>query len=181
MDNELEMKQKTFCHFCGGRLTREPIEGRLRPFCPACGMPIYENPVPATCTVVMDDCGRIALVRRAVAPKIGMWCLPGGFMELGESPEQAAARELKEETGLSGRIGPLLGVMATPNRQYGNVLMVGYRVTAVSGTLIAGDDAADAGWFTAPDLPPIAFDSHRAFIDAVLHPTAPSPLLPPTI
>lgn len=162
------MVKKEFCPFCGGRLVQRHMEGRQRRFCTACHLPIYENPVPATCVVVVDPHGRLALVKRAVDPKRGMWCLPGGFMELGETPEQAAARELEEETGLKGRFGPLLGVIATPNRDYDTVLMVGYLVTDPTGVLIAGDDAEQCSWFSPTAMPPIAFSSHRTFIETYL-------------
>ncbi len=85
-------------------------------------------------------------------------------MELGEAPEKAALRELKEETGLSGQIDMLLGVSTNPSAQYHSVLMVGYLVKSYSGTLIAGDDANDAGYFHYNELPAIAFESHASFI-----------------
>ena len=156
---------KKFCPVCGGRLVQQHIEGRLRQFCTTCHLPMYENPVPAVCVVVVDTHGRLALVKRAVDPKKGMWCLPGGFMELGETPEEAAARELREETGLTGRMGPLLGIMSAPNRDYHTVLMVGYLITDPAGTMTAGDDADQCRWFTPAALPPIAFPSHQAFIE----------------
>jgi len=85
-------------------------------------------------------------------------------MELGESPEKAALRELKEETGLSGRIEMLLGVSSNPSAMYNTVLMVGYLVRHYTGTLIAGDDADDAIHFRYAGLPEIAFESHARFI-----------------
>lgn len=159
------MENKTHCHFCGSPLTTKHIEGRTRLFCPSCVRPIYENPTPATCVVVSDAGKRILLVKRDVAPKKGMWCLPGGFIELGESPEEGALRELEEETGLSGRIDRLMGVLITPSAQYHSVLMIGYLIRQFQGTLIAGDDASDVRWFPQNGLPPIAFESHRRFID----------------
>jgi ADP-ribose pyrophosphatase YjhB (NUDIX family) len=114
--------------------------------------------------VVVDTKDRVLLVKRSVAPKKGFWCLPGGFMELGETPEQAAIRELKEETGLAGRIDMLLGVSSNPSALYHTVLMVGYLVKSYSGNLIAGDDANDAARFHYNELPEIAFESHASFI-----------------
>ena len=158
------MRKKKFCHFCGTKLTEKMFEGSLRLFCEQCSEPIYENPIPATCLVVVDNRNRVLLVKRSVEPKKGFWCLPGGFMELGETPEKAALRELKEETGLSGRIDMLLGVSSNSSAQYHTVLMVGFLVKSYTGALVAGDDADDAASFYYDELPEIAFESHAKFI-----------------
>ncbi len=158
------MQKKTYCHFCGSQLVRKFFKGTDRLFCEQCKEIIYENPIPATCIVAVDSKDRMVLVKRSVEPKKGFWCLPGGFIELGETPEQAALRELKEETGLSGRINMLLGVTSSSNVQYQTVLVVGYLVTSYSGILRAGDDASDVACFRTDELPEIAFDSHLKFI-----------------
>jgi ADP-ribose pyrophosphatase YjhB (NUDIX family) len=85
-------------------------------------------------------------------------------MELGEIPEKAALRELREETGLSGQIDMLLGVSSNPSQQYHTVLMIGYLVISYTGTLVAGDDADDVAYFHYNELPEIAFESHLRFI-----------------
>jgi ADP-ribose pyrophosphatase YjhB (NUDIX family) len=159
------MDQKYHCHFCGGPLTTKFVEGRERLFCKVCVRPLYENPVPATCLVVVNVQNQILLVKRDIEPKKGQWCLPGGFIELGESPEDGALRELSEETGLAGRTDRLMGVLTTPSTHYHSVLMVGYLVRQFEGDPVAGDDAADVQWFSRTGLPPIAFDSHRHFIN----------------
>jgi len=158
------MRGKKYCPYCGTGLVEKFCEGDLRRYCNRCNEPIYENPIPATCMVVVDTEDRVLLVKRSVEPKKGFWCLPGGFMELGETPEKAALRELKEETGLAGRIDMLLGVSANPSALYHTVLMVGYLVKSHSGNLIAGDDANDAAYFHYNELPEIAFESHASFI-----------------
>lgn len=160
----MTISEKKHCHFCGGILEERFTEGRNRKYCVRCAGPIYENPVPATCTIVVDENRRILLVKRSVEPKIGSWCLPGGFMELDETPEQGALRELKEETGLSGKIKLLLGVRANPSPMYQTVLMTGYLVHDFTGNPIAGDDASQVKWFPVDNLPEIAFDSHSHFI-----------------
>ena len=161
------MQKKLFCPYCGLRLTEKFYENRKRLFCSHCNDPIYENPVPATCLVVTDGKGRVLLVQRSVDPQKGLWCLPGGFIELGESPESAALRELYEETGLTGQIHKLLGVMTNPSQLYDSVLLVGYWIKVYSGNLIAGDDACDAAYFPPDSLPEIAFESHLKFIRGI--------------
>jgi 8-oxo-dGTP diphosphatase len=158
------MRKKIFCHFCGTGLTEKFVEGGLRFFCEQCNEPLYENPVPATCLVVVDARDRLLLVKRSVEPKKGFWCLPGGYVELGEKPDRSALRELEEETGLSGRIEMLLGVTSTPSGEYHTVLMVAYLVKRYTGVLKAGDDASDVSYFQKDELPGIAFESHRKFV-----------------
>ncbi len=155
----------------------KPCEGRVRLFCNQCNAPVYENPVPATCVIVPDKTNRILLVKRTVEPKIGYWCLPGGFMELGEQPGQSALRELQEETGLSAKIDRLLGVTSSYSDQYDTVLMIGYLIKEQAGILQAGDDASDAAYFAIENLPDIAFESHKKFLsDYSLNPEQiPSP------
>ena len=158
------MIKKKYCHFCGNRLTEKFHEGRMRLFCLNCNSPIYENPVPTTCLVTIDNHDRLLLVKRSVDPKKGWWCLPGGFMELQETPEEAGLRELAEETGLAGKIDILLGVTSSHSANYDTVLMTGFLIRSYSGDLYAGDDADDARWFKYENLPEIAFDSHKKFI-----------------
>jgi NADH pyrophosphatase NudC (nudix superfamily) len=93
------MSTPAYCPRCGAALERRFAEGREREICPACDFVFYRNPVPAVGVVVELD-GRVVLVRRRYEPRAGYWALPAGFMELGESAEEAAIRECHEETGL---------------------------------------------------------------------------------
>jgi len=160
------LKQKKFCHFCGFELDKKFIEGRTRLFCKVCNQPLYENPVPASCCVVVNNKRKILLVKRSVEPKIGMWCLPGGFMEIGETPEETALRELNEETGITGEISNIIGALSHPSILYGSVSITGYLVENFSGQIFPGDDAMDCKFFNYEDLPEIAFRSHLSFIRA---------------
>jgi 8-oxo-dGTP diphosphatase len=160
----MQKRTKRFCHFCAAALENRHVEGRVRLYCPECRTPIYENPVPAACVVLVDHHQRLLLVKRGVAPKQGMWCLPGGFVESGETPEQAAVRELQEETGLTGRISTLIGVTAGPGTLYQSILMLGYLVTRYTGSAMAGDDASDLMFVEKSQLPDIAFETHQSFI-----------------
>lgn len=167
------MKTKRYCHHCGDGLEKMFVEGRNRLFCATCNQPLYENPIPATCVVVTADRSQLLLVKRNVEPKAGWWCLPGGFMELGETPEEAALRELTEETGISGKIDRLLGVCSDSSPQYDTVLMVGYLAPHTGEEPIAGDDAEEVRWFSFDKIPPIAFTSHLYFIGKALDPEMP--------
>jgi ADP-ribose pyrophosphatase YjhB (NUDIX family) len=113
---------------------------------------------------VVGDDQELLLVKRSVEPQIGQWCLPGGFIELGESPEQAALRELKEETGLSGKIDKLLGVTSHSSDMHHTILIIGYLVRHYTGIPEPGDDASEVAYFSPDGLPTIAFESHVKFI-----------------
>src|SRR4051812_49854108 len=108
--------------------------------------PDQEKPAPVECAgaVVRDEAGRLLLVRRGHEPGLGKWSLPGGRIEPDESAAAAAAREVREETGLVVAIGELLTTVDLPG---------GYRVhdfagTVTGGQLRAGDDAHDVRWGT---------------------------------
>jgi 8-oxo-dGTP diphosphatase len=104
--------------------------------------------VPCVGAVVRDDAGRLLLVRRAHEPGLGKWSLPGGRIEDGETPSQAAAREVLEETGLLVAVGELLQTVEL----WGAYLVHDFAATVVGGRLEAGDDASDVRWCTADDV-----------------------------
>lgn len=111
---------------------------------------------------------KVLLVRRANEPFKGCWAFPGGFMDMGESAEACASRELREETGLSGVSLTQFHTFSAPERDpRGRVVTVAFyalvRVMDVSG----GDDAADARWFQLDGLPLLAFD-HEAVLQTAL-------------
>jgi ADP-ribose pyrophosphatase YjhB (NUDIX family) len=158
------LKTIRYCPYCGDSLQSGWWEGRNRLHCSGCDSIIYENPLPATCVVVSYPPDRVLLVKRSIEPKLGQWCLPGGFIEIDETPPEGALRELKEETGLTGNDPLLLGVSVTPGTIYKSILMVGYLVTDFQGSPQAGDDASEVGIFDLSELPQVAFSSHAEFI-----------------
>jgi len=170
-----KVPQKKFCHFCGSRLSIKYFEGRDRLFCEECSVPIYENPVPAACVIACDAKSRILLVKRNEEPKKGFWCLPGGFMEIGETPEEAALREFHEETGLKGKIERLIGIVTHKSPRYGSIIVVGFIADCLEGKMNPGDDASDARFFSMEELPELAFDSHLYFIRSFYSAYASSP------
>lgn len=108
--------------------------------------------VPAV-SVALVRGDRILLVRRGRAPSLGLYAFPGGRVEAGETAEQAARRELCEETGLAaGRLAPHREYLIERERDG-----VGFRLQVFAGAYaggeaVAGDDAAAAGWFTLADM-----------------------------
>ncbi len=162
--------EKKFCPRCGAKLEKRRLVDRERDFCAACRAPVYENPLPATAVVVFNERRELLLVQRAVEPGIGKWCLPGGFQETDETPEQCALRELREETGIDGRIERLIAMEMSPHPWYRAVLVIGYRAASQGGRLAAGDDAAAAAYFPLRRLPELAFQSHARIIDKAARP-----------
>ena len=133
--------------------------------CPVCGnsISIYANPVPTVDIIIcMEDTG-IVLIQRKNIPY--GWAIPGGFVDYGESLEQAAVREAYEETGLHVRLEGLLGVYSDPDRDRRMHTTSTVFTARAAGILQAGDDAADAGSFPIHKLPsPIAFD-HKKILE----------------
>ena len=160
------MHRLQYCPYCAGRLSDKRLKGSQRLTCEHCRRPVYRYPLPATCVVATNTHQQILLVKRRVEPLIGQWCLPGGFMQPGESPERAALRDLKEISGLKAKIELLLGVTTHPGEAVDTdtILMIGYLVTRTAGEPNPGDDASELAWFPPAGLPPLAFPSHRHFI-----------------
>ena len=113
--------------------------------------PAREKPAPVECAgaVVRDDKGRLLLVRRGHEPSAGLWSLPGGRIEPGESAAEAAAREVREETGLDVVVGRMLIEAVIWDGRY---RVQDFAASVVSGELRAGDDADDVRWVEVNDL-----------------------------
>jgi 8-oxo-dGTP diphosphatase len=133
---------------------------------------VYPRPMLTVDVVVLAGVGtsrRVLLVQRGNQPFRGSWALPGGFVDEGEQVVEAAPRELAEETGLQIGESRLLGVYDTPGRDpRGWTVSVVYLACIPSeATVAGGDDAGDARWFAAEDLPELAFDHALILADAL--------------
>jgi len=142
----------------------QPVGDRPREVCSVCGTVFYQNPLPAAAAVVLDDERRVLLVKRKFPPNEGMWCLPIGFAEMGETIAEAALRELHEEAGIVGRVTRLIDADSWMSDFYGDLLVVTFEAEKLSGTETAGDDAKEVGYFAIDHLPPLAFPSNEKAI-----------------
>jgi 8-oxo-dGTP diphosphatase len=127
-----------------------------------------KTPLLTVDCVVFDASGALLLIERGHEPFKGCYALPGGFVDVGETVEQAALRELKEETGASGRVVRLIGVYSEPSRDprghnVSAALLVEWDGSAVSG----GDDAASAAFVSDWREKTLAFDHAQIVADAL--------------
>jgi 8-oxo-dGTP diphosphatase len=102
--------------------------------------------IPCVGAVVKDETGRLLLIKRGHEPGVGLWSIPGGRIEPGESDVAALVREVREETGLDVVAGRLLGVVQRPGLAGAVADIRDYAAVVTGGELVPGDDAADARW-----------------------------------
>lgn len=158
------------CRACGHAVAYQtpPDDNRERAVCAACGTVHYQNPLNVVGTVPVWG-EQVLLCKRAIEPRYGLWTLPAGFMELGETTAEGAERETIEEAGAQIRLEGLFTVL--------NVVRVGqvhlfYRATMTSPTLAPGSETLEARLFREDEVPwdALAFRTvretlHRFFED----------------
>jgi ADP-ribose pyrophosphatase YjhB (NUDIX family) len=157
------LAEARFCPRCG---KAAEIDFPRRITCPECGYAAYYNPKPVACMIPFDHRGRVILLRRGFDPGRGRWTFPGGFVDLGESVEQAALRETDEELSLPVELGSLVGVYSRPEDR---VVLVVYRATAL-GRPHTSPEATEVSAFAPSDVPwdELAFwSTERALRDAL--------------
>ncbi len=153
-----------FCPRCGTKVERVESFGAVRPVCPQCRWIYFQDPKVAAAVLVEKD-GRVLLVRRVNEPFRGMWTLPAGFVNGGEDPSEAAARECVEETGLSVHVTRVLGVISGREHERGADFVIVYHAEVLSGELLAADDADAVEWFARDALPPLAFRATKQVLE----------------
>lgn len=167
-EEELSKPEFRFCPYCGARLCRLEAHGQIRPVCTQCGFVQFHDPKVAVIGLIAAP-GRLLLIQRGVEPEQGKWALPGGYMDAGEDPKAALARELAEEVGLLVRVDDLLDIFPlrpTPRSAGGIVLAYRVQVTGEpQPTLVVRDDAEDARWFRPDEIPDdLAFESTNRLV-----------------
>ena len=154
-----------YCSKCGKKNVYGFIDGNKRYHCNHCKAIHYQNPKP-TATIICIQNNSILLAKRAYEPAKGEWGLPGGFMELNETLEEAAQRELKEETNLDGKVVNLLSTCSHYGTIFGDILLIAVEMSVNDYSIMkAGDDAEELHFFDLDHLPNIAFYCHNKFIN----------------
>src|ERR1022692_827706 len=113
---------------------------------------VSSSGIPCVGAVVTDSRGRLLLIKRGHEPGAGLWSLPGGRIEPGETDQQAVVREIAEETGLTVTCAGLLGSATLPGAAGAIIEVRDYRGVITGGELAAGDDAADARFLDQAEL-----------------------------
>ncbi|MEV0715564.1 NUDIX domain-containing protein [Asanoa sp. NPDC050611] len=156
--------RNSHCSFCGAAYPADQPWPRV---CAACGETTYRNPVPVAVAVLPVDDG-VLVIRRAIPPRAGLLALPGGFVDHGESWQQAVVRELGEETGIAARADDvaLFDVHSAPD---GTVLIFGLLpATTAADVPVSAPNAEVAGWSVARDASDMAFDLHARVLTRYL-------------
>ena len=152
-----------FCGLCGGAMRlREVLPDRKRfKVCDACGYVDFPGPkLVAGCLV--EETGRVLLLRRGIMPQIGKWTFPGGYVDLGETPSQAALRETLEEVGMRVTLGKLLGLYSDPAHPIAAVAV--YLATPGAEAPGLSEEATEVRYFARDEIPwaDLAFHTTRA-------------------
>jgi ADP-ribose pyrophosphatase YjhB (NUDIX family) len=148
-----------YCPQCATKVNIEIPAGDHLPryVCNACDTVLYENPkLVVGCVAEYDD--RILLCKRAIEPRLGYWTVPAGFMELGETLEQGAARETLEEACATVTLGSMLAAVDVPEAGQVHIF---FRGTFDDGKYGAGDESLESALYLPEDIPwdDIAFRS----------------------
>ncbi len=153
-----EHPQLNYCPQCGTPLEDREAYGRVRRYCPACDLFIFRDPKVAA-AVLVEQGGRVLLVRKAYGRARGRWSLPAGFVEYDEDPAMTAVRECREETGLEVELTGILDILPGAGPPGEASFTIVYRGKVRGGELRASDDADQVGFFSVDDLPPLAYES----------------------
>lgn len=145
----------TFCPHCGRELTTQWYDNKERPYCEECDSIIFQRPIPCADVAVVNG-SQVLLIKRKEPPNAGKWGLPGGVIEVGEQPDIAAARELKEETNIDvdpSDLTLLDGYALTISETWYNIGFI-YVVSkdTTSGTPTPGPDTKEVQFWSLEEL-----------------------------
>lgn len=162
--------EPSHCPYCGAELGEKHLEGKDRLYCKACDRVIWQNAEPVA-AVVMKRGDEILFVKRGIEPGKGKWSLPAGFLEYEEQPQEAAARELEEETGLEVDSGQLELIEALNMERFPGQRLIAVIYTVdfkkASGNISAGDDAVEADFWRIDEFSDSGEELREHFVHAM--------------
>ena len=160
-----------YCSACGSKVSLQSVEGdnRKRYVCDGCGTTHYQNPTVLVASYVCVG-ERFLWIRRGIAPKVGKWAIPGGYMENDETPEEAACRELREETGLKLQPNELVLVSVSSILHMTQTHLVFRCHLDETPATMQTAEALECRWFSEEELPwdDLAFPSVRIAVEQFL-------------
>ena len=144
---------RKYCHWCGCALVIKALNESDKHYCDNCDRFIFEDPKLAV-VVLASKKDKLLLVKRAIEPKLGKWSFPSGYVDLGESVESAALREVKEETGMEIKINFLVGVYSSSTRP---LVLLAYGAEVSGGNVKLNHEVLDVEYFSPNSLPDMPF------------------------
>jgi 8-oxo-dGTP diphosphatase len=153
-----------YCPSCATPLVEKQVGHTIRPVCPACGFIVFLEPKLVTVVVVQHN-GRILLGKRNIDPGMGLWSFFGGYVDRGEQLEEAALREVKEETNLDVRLDGLIGLYSESGRPH---ILVAYRASVLNNDISAmaaqPEEVSEMAFFAPQEVPELAFPFDRQIL-----------------
>jgi ADP-ribose pyrophosphatase YjhB (NUDIX family) len=163
MDGERRLR---FCPACGGNLESREVDDKIRRVCATCGRVHYEQLIVGAGGLIESE-NKLLLIRRNREPFRDSWCLPAGHVEIDESPEAAALREISEETGLQVGVRELVDAYFFDDHPAGNGVFLVYKCDIVAGIARETHEASTPKFFARDQIPlTLAGGGHRTAIEA---------------
>ncbi len=150
-DNKFD--DNAFCGRCGGSVTGRSDLNVERPYCSKCGHVVYLDPKLAAVVLVCQN-DALLMVQRDIEPMMGRWSFPSGYVDRGEVVEEAAVREVREETNVEVELLGMIGLYSGGEQ---SVVLAAYAAQVTGGELTAGPETQDVGYFSLDRLPPLPF------------------------
>jgi 8-oxo-dGTP diphosphatase len=155
----------TYCSDCGTRTQPRQVGTRTLDACPRCERIFFRDP-KLVVTALIEQSGRVLLVRRDIEPGRGLWGMPGGYVDWDEHPEAAMVRECREETGVEVAADGLISVQHVSLGDGEGAVVLSYRARLLGGQAAACDETQEVGWFSPGELPRLAFATHANVLSA---------------
>lgn len=156
-----------YCPHCATPLVEKSIYNALRQSCPACGFIYFLDPKLVT-VVVIEHKGKFLLGRRNIDPGKGAWSFVSGYVDRGEKVEEAAIREVKEETNLDVKLDGLLGIFSENGNPH---VVIAYQASAVnddvSSMVAQPDEVSELAFFRAEEIPVLAFPADKQILQVL--------------